>query len=196
MNVLIACEFSGVVRRAFAKRGHRVFSCDLLPADDGEVANHYQGDVLDILDIEPGWDLIIAHPPCTYLSLAGNKHYANRPDLYEPAAEFARMFMDYAPKVCVENPVGRLSRLWRKPDQIIQPWQFGHEATKTTCLWLKDLPLLEPTRIVDKGERHITKSGRSLPKWYNIPPSNPDRAKLRSVTFQGIADAMADQWGG
>lgn len=196
MNVLIACEFSGVVRRAFAKRGHRVFSCDLLPADDGEVANHYQGDVLDILDIEPGWDLIIAHPPCTYLSLAGNKHYANRPDLYEPAAEFARMFMDYAPKVCVENPVGRLSRLWRKPDQIIQPWQFGHEATKTTCLWLKGLPLLEPTRIVDKGERHITKSGRSLPKWYNIPPSNPDRAKLRSVTFQGIADAMADQWGG
>lgn len=197
-RVLVACEFSGVVREAFRKLGHNAWSCDILPAADGS-DYHSQCDVRELLSGWPfrkpaEWDLIIAHPPCTYLSVAGNKHYSKRPDLYEPAAEFAKQFMDYADKVCIENPVGRLSTLWRKPDQIIQPWMFGDPFTKTTCLWLKDLPPLVPTNIVDRGERHVTKSGRSLPKWYNLPPS-PERSSIRSTTFQGIADAMADQWG-
>lgn len=199
-NVLIACEFSGVVREAFRKQGHNAWSCDILPAADGSTY-HYECDVQDVFDYYPYserlghyWDLIIAHPPCTYLSVAGNKHYSKRPDLYEPAAEFAKQFMDYAPRVCIENPVGRLSTLWRKPDQIIQPWMFGDPFTKTTCLWLKELPLLYPSNVVDKGERHVTKSGRSLPKWYNLPPS-PERSSIRSTTFQGIAQAFADQWG-
>ena len=197
-NVLVACEFSGVVREAFRVRGHNAWSCDLLPARDGS-PYHFEGDVIKSLEIShrlglSSWDLIIAHPPCTYLSVAGNKHYSKRPDLYEPAAEFAQIFMDYAPRVCVENPVGRLSTLWRKPDQIIQPWMFGDPFTKTTCLWLKGLPLLHPSDVVDKGERHVTKSGRSLPKWYNLPPS-PERSSIRSTTFQGIANAFADQWG-
>lgn len=180
MRVLIACEFSGVVREAFRKRGHNAWSCDLLPAMDNSPF-HIQEDVTKHL--RWGWDLIIAHPPCTYLTVAGNKHYANRPDLYLPAAEFARQFMDYADKVCIENPVGRLSTLWRKPDQYIQPWQFGHGETKKTGLWLKELPKLEPTNIVKGREQRIWK----------MAPSK-DRSMLRSITYQGIADAMAEQW--
>lgn len=193
MRVLVACEFSAIVRDAFRSKGHSAWSCDILPTE-GDPAYHFQQPIEEVLTGVDGWDLIIAHPPCTYLSVAGNKHYHKRPDLYEPAAQFAMMFEQYADKVCVENPVGRLSTLWRKPDQIIQPWQFGHEATKTTCLWLKGLPPLVPTCVVGRGERHVTKSGKSLPKWYNLPPSE-DRAKIRSRTFTGIAEAMAGQWG-
>lgn len=200
MRVLVACEYSGVVSTAFAERGHYAVSCDILPSEAetfhskyyGDMPKHHLGDVKEILG--DGWDLIIAHPPCTYLTVAGNKHYHNRPDLYEPAVEFAKMFMDYADKVAIENPIGRLSSLWRKPDQIVQPWMFGDPFTKTTCLWLKGLPHLTPTKIVEKGERHVTKGGKSLPKWYNLPPS-ADRSKIRSKTFQGLADAMAQQWG-
>jgi hypothetical protein len=191
VKVLVACEFSGVVRRAFREKGHDAWSCDLLESED-DSPYHHTGDVNDLLG--QSWDLIIAHPPCTYLAVSGNKHYANRPDLYEPAAEFAMSFMDYAPKVCIENPIGRLSRLYRKPDQIIQPWMFGHEATKSTCLWLKNLPLLEATNIVSKGSTHTTKSGKRLPSWYNLPPS-ADRSRIRSRTFEGIGRAMADYWG-
>jgi hypothetical protein len=193
VKVLVACEFSGVVRRAFRAKGHDAISCDILPAEDGPTPYHYEGDVRDILDT--GWDLIIAHPPCTYLSVSGNKHYSKRPDLYLPAVEFAKMFMDYAPRVCIENPIGRLSSNWRKPDQIVQPWMFGHEATKSTCFWLKGLPKLTPTNIVGKGGRHVTRSGKSLPQWYNLPPSK-ERSNIRSRTFDGIGEAMADQWSG
>ena len=194
MRVLVACEFSGVVREAFRDRGHSVWSCDLLPALDGS-AYHFQKNVEEVLK-ELEWDLIIAHPPCTYLTVAGNRYYANRPDLYEPAAEFATMFFDYAGKVCVENPIGRLSRLFRKPDQIIQPYEFGEDASKATCLWLKGLPKLVPTgrvagRMVNGKERwsNQTDSGQN-----KLPPS-PDRPSLRSVTYRGIARAMATQWG-
>lgn len=191
MKVLVACEFSGTVREAFRSRGHEVLSCDLLPATDGS-DNHYVGDVADV--IGRGWDIIIAHPPCTYLAVSGNRWYANRPDLYLPAIDFASSFFEYADRVAVENPVGRLGKMFRKADQYVHPWMFGDPFSKKTGLWLKGLPLLEPTNIVDKGERHVTKSGKSLPTWYNLPPS-AERSNIRSTTFKGFAEAMAAQWG-
>ena len=193
MNVLIACEYSGVVRTAFRKRGHNAWSCDLLPNEDNS-NNHYQGNVLDVIDAYP-WDLMIAHPPCTHLAVSGARWFKDKEAEQKDALDFVQRLMD-APieRIAIENPVSIISSRIRKPDQIVQPWMFGDEATKTTCLWLRGLPPLEPTKIVGKGERHITKSGKSLPKWYNLPPS-PDRGKLRSRTFQGFADAMASQWG-
>jgi len=191
MRVLIGCEFSGVVREAFRKLGHDAWSCDLLPTDD-KSEYHLQCDVLTILD--DGWDLAIFHPPCTHLASSGARWFKNKQKEQEEALEFVKKLLD-APieKIALENPIGVISSRIRKPDQVIQPWMFGDEATKTTCLWLKNLPKLVPTNIVSKGERHITKSGRSLPKWYNMPPS-PDRGKKRSITFQGIANAFAAQW--
>jgi site-specific DNA-cytosine methylase len=192
MRVLIACEYSGTSRRAFAARGHDVWSCDLLPADDGS-PNHIQGDVLPILN--QGWDMMICHPPCTHLAVSGARWFKDKKQEQEEALEFVRALLDAPiPRIALENPVSIISSRIRKPDQIIQPWMFGQEATKTTCLWLKNLPHLVPTNVVGKGERHITKSGRSLPKWYNLPPSE-DRWKIRSTTFTGIAEAMAEQWG-
>jgi site-specific DNA-cytosine methylase len=198
MRVLLACEYSGAARDAardaFRAMGHFAMSCDLLPTD--VPGPHHEGSVLDILDED--WDMMIAFPPCTHLAVSGARWFAaKRADgRQQQGIDF---FMELAnaniPKIAIENPVGIMSTEWRKPDQIIQPWQFGHEATKTTCLWLKGLPELTATNIVGKGERHITKSGRSLPKWYNLPPSE-DRWKVRSKTFQGIADAMSQQWGG
>jgi hypothetical protein len=191
MKVLIACEYSGAVRDAFIKKGHDAMSCDLLPTDvDGP---HYQGDVFDI--INNGWDLMVAHPPCTHLAVSGARWFKDKVEEQREALAFVQRLMD-APidKIAIENPVSIISSRIRKPDQIIQPWQFGHEATKTTCLWLKDLPLLSPTLIVGHGKRHVTKSGKSLPDWYNLPPS-PTRWKERSKTFSGIAAAMANQWG-
>ena len=195
MRVLAACEFSGVVREAFRERGHSAWSCDVLPTADGS-SYHFMRDVKEVLEESAEWDLIIAHPPCTYLTVAGNRYYANRPDLYEPAAEFATMFFDYADKVCVENPIGRLSRLFRKPDQIIQPYEFGEDASKATCLWLKGLPKLVPTqriqgRMVNGKERWSTQTDSGQNR---LPPS-PDRPSLRSVTYKGIAEAMANTWG-
>lgn len=193
MRVLIACEYSGVVRRAFTAKGHEVWSCDILPAEDGSEF-HYQCDVREVLD--RNWDLIIAHPECTYLTVAGNRYYASRPDLYIPAAEFATMFFDFAPRVCVENPIGRLSTLFRKPDQIIQPYEFGEDASKATCLWLKGLDPLVPTarvagRIVNGKERwsNQTDSGQN-----RLGPS-ATRSLDRARTYEGVAQAMADQWG-
>lgn len=182
MKVLIACEFSGVVRDAFRSSGHDAWSCDLLPDINNNNEFHIQDDVTNHL--EKGWDLIIAHPPCTFLAVSGNRYYYNRPDLYIPAYEFAKMFMKYADKVCVENPVGRLSTLWRKPDQYIQPWQFGHGETKKTGLWLKNLPKLKPTKVVEGREQKVWK----------MPPSE-NRWMHRSITFKGVAEAMAEQWG-
>ena len=194
LKVLIACEYSGKVRDAFTKLGHFAMSCDLLPSDTPGL--HYQGDVFDV--IVQGWDIMIAHPPCTHLAVSGAKHFAAKQasGVQQEALEFVRRLLDAPiPKIALENPVSIISSAIRKPDQIIQPYMFGHEATKTTCLWLKGLPHLTPTDMVSKGERHVTKSGKSLPKWYNLPPG-PDRWKVRSATFQGIADAMAAQWGG
>jgi hypothetical protein len=150
--------------------------------------------VLNILDHD--WDMMIAHPPCTHLAVSGAKHFAAKhaSGVQDAALDFVQKLLDAPiPRIALENPVSIISSRIRKPDQIIQPWMFGHEATKTTCLWLKGLPPLAPTDIVGKGERHVTKGGKSLPKWYNLPPS-PTRWKQRSATFIGIANAMAQQW--
>ena len=184
LKVLIACEYSGRVRDAFAKLGHFAMSCDLLPSDAPGL--HYQGDVFDVID--QGWDIMIAHPPCTHLAVSGARHFAAKQasGVQQEALEFVRRLLD-APvaKIALENPISIISSRIRKPDQIIQPWQFGHGETKATCLWLKGLPELLSTEIV---------SGREA-KVHRMPPS-PDRWKLRSTTYQGIADAMAAQWGG
>lgn len=191
MKVLIACEYSGAVRDAFITAGHNAVSCDLLPTE--KPGPHYEGDVFDIIGC--GWDLMIAHPPCTHLAVSGARWFAEKREQQKEALEFVRQLMGApVPRICIENPVSVISSAIRPADQLIQPYEFGHEASKATCLWLKNLPLLKPTNIVGKGERHITKGGRSLPKWYNLPPS-PDRWKERSRTFEGIAKAMAEQWG-
>jgi len=185
MKVLIACEFSGVVREAFHKKGHDAWSCDLLPCDTGHSYRHIQGDVLDL--ISQDWDLMIAHPPCTHLAVSGARHFKEKiaDGRQQEGIDF---FMALAnapiPKICIENPVCIMSTRWRKPDQIIQPWMFGHGETKATCLWLKGLPLLSASNVVEGREARIHK----------MPPSK-DRAKLRSITYQGVADAMAEQWG-
>ena len=196
MKVLIACEYSGTVRDAFIAAGHDAMSCDLLPTD--APGPHYQGDVRDVLG--DGWDLMIAHPPCTYLAVSGMHRTARGlrdPQLTEDALDFVRLLLAApVPRIAVENPVSVISTRVRKPDQIIQPWQFGHDASKTTCLWLRGLPALRPTqivepRIVDGRKRwgNQTDSGQN-----RLSPS-PDRWKRRSATYAGIAAAMAAQWG-
>lgn len=183
MRVLIACESSGVVRDAFIANGHDAYSCDILPTDSP--GPHYQTDVINILD--DGWDLMIAHPPCTHLAVSGARWFpakkANGDQ--QRALEFVELLLNAnIKKIALENPISIISTKIRKPDQIIQPWMFGHGETKATCLWLKNLSPLKPTNIVAGRENRI----------HRMPPS-PDRWKLRSVTFQGIAKAMADQWG-
>ncbi len=196
MKVLVACEFSGVVREAFRAKGHDAWSCDLLPSDDNS-SFHIKGDVLEIL--EDGWDLMIAHPPCTHLAVSGSRWFKEKiaDGRQQAALDFVKRLMDAPiPKICVENPVSVISSKIRKPDQIIQPYHFGHGAMKTTCLWLKNLPNLKPTEIVDR-EYIISKKGVRYTKWsydtFNLPKEI--RAKERSRTFQGIATAMANQWG-
>lgn len=192
MKVLVACEYSGVVRQAFREQGHDAWSCDLLPSEEFSMF-HIQTDVRNILYDQ--WDLMIAHPPCTHLAVSGARWFKDKEQEQKEALNFVQMLMyTPIPKICIENPVSIISSKIRKPDQIIQPWMFGEEFTKTTCLWLKNLPKLVATNIVSKGTRHITKSGKSLPEWYNLPPSE-NRWKLRSRTFKGIANAMAQQWG-
>jgi hypothetical protein len=183
MKVLIACEYSGRVRDAFIARGHDALSCDLLPTEvEGP---HYQGSVFDVL--HQGWDLMIAHPPCTHLAVSGARHFAAKQasGVQQEALEFVRMLLDAPiPRIALENPVSIISSRIRKPDQIIQPWQFGHGETKATCLWLKGLPLLTPTNIVEGREAKV----------HRMPPG-PNRWKERSRTYRGIAAAMATQWG-
>lgn len=194
LRVLVACEYSGAVRDELIKLGHvNTLSCDLLPGEGVFFKNHYQGDVFDIL-YSGKWDLVIAHPPCTHLAVSGARWFKDKQEEQAEALQFVQALMD-APvnHIAIENPVSVISSKIRKPDQIVQPYMFGDPFTKTTCLWLKNLPLLEPTNLVDKGERHVTKSGKSLPAWYNLPP-NEDRAKIRSKTFPGMARAMAKQW--
>lgn len=194
MNILIACEYSGAVRRAFEKLGrHNVWSCDLLESDDNS-DHHIVGDVRPVIE-HNSWDMMIAHPPCTHLAVSGARWFKDKAKEQDEALDFVSMLMGCGiPRIAIENPVSIISSRIRKPDQIVQPWWFGDAFTKTTCLWLKNLPLLVPTNVVDKGERHVTKSGKSLPAWYNLPPSE-DRGKIRSKTFPGFADAMAEQWG-
>jgi len=193
MRVLVACEFSGTVRDAFARAGHYAVSCDLLPSET--VGEHYQYDVREVL--HNGWDLMIAHPPCTYLCSSGlhwNKRRPERQALTEDAIKFVEdLMLAPIPRIAIENPIGCLSSRIRKPNQIIQPWQFGHPESKSTCLWLIGLPELRPTNILPLPESgrwaNQTASGQN-----HLAPS-PDRWKLRSITYQGIADAMAQQWG-
>lgn len=206
MKVLIACEYSGRVRDAFIARGHEAISCDLLPTD--ALGPHYQGDVFDLfkwksdrLDLSDGsvwfpvnygenpfgFDLVIAHPPCTDLAVSGARHFAAKiaDGRQQAALDFVQKLMDFpVEKIAIENPISVISSKIRKPDQIIQPWQFGHGETKATCLWLKNLPLLKPTDVVAGRENRIHK----------MPPS-ADRWKKRSTTYLGIASAMAKQWG-
>jgi len=204
MRVLVACEFSGVVRDAFAKRGHDAWSCDILPTEIP--GNHIQGNVLNILN--DGWDLMIAHPPCTHLSSSGARWFAaKRADGRQQQGVdfFMRLAEAPIPKTAIENPIGIMSRIYRKPDQIIQPWQFGHPESKATCLWLRGLPTLIPTKICDpvwhenltaKGKKTAKNHNRPQVRWENqnkLPPS-ADRGKLRSITYQGIAEAFATQY--
>jgi hypothetical protein len=217
VRVLVACEYSGTVRDAFIRAGHYAASCDLLPSDS-PLGDHYQCDVTTILDHD--WDLMVAHPPCTYLSVSG-MHWTTRglrdPQLTTDALAFVRLLIDAPiPRIAIENPVSIISSQIRKPDQIIQPWMFGHDASKKTCLWPKGLPSLKPTNIIEgdvyccglkvyendfygcpncngekKGKRiyaNQTASGQN-----KLPPS-PNRWKIRSETYSGIADAMANQW--
>lgn len=189
MKVLVACEFSGVVREAFRAKGHDAWSCDILPPEDDSPL-HYQTDVIGLIYdwpylTEGDWDLMIAHPPCTYLASSGARWWSKREEEQDDAVDFVHsLIIANIPKIAIENPIGRLSTAIRKPNQIIQPWQFGHGETKATCLWLKGLPLLTPTNIVDGREPRIA----------NMPQTK-NRAKERSRTYQGIADAMAEQWG-
>ncbi|MDB4330405.1 hypothetical protein N9948_01645 [bacterium] len=213
MKILIACEYSGTVRDAFAKKGHDVWSCDILASETP--GNHIQEDLAKVMDNQK-WDMIIGHPPCTYLTVTGNRwfyhpedkdlpvekrrphpRFPNRRQDREDGFDFFMMIANAnCEKICIENPVGIMSTRWRKPDQIIQPFEFGHPHAKKTCLWLKGLQPLESTEIVEP--EYVTyKSGKRMAKWYHDAASLPphERMKIRSKTFQGIADAMANQWG-
>ncbi len=230
-NVLIACEESQTVCKAFRKLGFNAFSCDILPCSGGHPEWHLHCDVIKVIKNKRGiletgeefildgeWDLMIAHPPCTFLSVSGARWYyhpddknlpiekrrphPNFPTRAQDRKEAIDFFLTLAnadiPHIAIENPVGIMSKLYQKPDQIVQPYWFGDEATKTTCLWLKGLPRLAPTKMVGKGDRVFLSSGKSLPKWYsdsfNTKISTEMRRTLRSKTFQGFAEAMAEQW--
>ena len=181
MRVLVACEFSGTVRRAFEAKGHDAWSCDLLETEDNP-AKHFQGDVTPILTM--GWDLMVAHPPCTHLAVSGARWFKEKEQEQVEALEFVRVLMQAPiPRIAIENPVSVISTKIREPDQVIQPWMFGHGETKATCLWLKNLPALRPTNMVEGRENRI----------HRMPPSE-NRWRERSRTFAGIAAAMAEQW--
>jgi hypothetical protein len=186
MRVLVACEFSGVVRRAFRERGHHAYSCDLIPSTDNS-PYHIQGDVLSVM--RGVWDLMIAHPPCTFLAVSGARWWGNKAAEQDAAIYFfERLVGAPIPRIAVENPIGVMSTKYRKPDQIVQPWMFGHGEVKATCLWMKNLPQLEPTDLV---------AGREPRVHYESPgiKGGLTRQQRRSVTLAGIAEAMANQWG-
>lgn len=183
MKVLVACEFSGRVRDAFIRAGHDAMSCDFLATE--APGPHYQGDVRDVLDYP--WDLMIAHPPCTDLAVSGARHFPDkrlRGRQHAAASFFLMLAKADVPRIAIENPVCVISSIWRRPDQIIQPWMFGHGETKATCLWLKNLPLLQPEDVVDGREARVHRMAPTADRW-----------KLRSITLSGIAEAMARQWG-
>lgn len=189
MKILIACEESQAVANEFRLRGHEAYSCDTQPCSGGHPEWHLERDVLPLL--EDTWDMIIAFPPCTHLAVSGARHFKQKREdgRQQQAIDFFLAIANAnCPKIAIENPVGIMSTVWRKPDQIIQPWQFGHPESKATCLWLKGLPILQPTNVLP-----LPASGRWISKMWRLGPS-PDRAKLRSKTYTGIARAMADQW--
>ena len=204
MRILVACEESQAVTKAFRELGHEAYSCDLLPCSGGHTEWHYQQDVFEV--INQGWDMMIAFPPCTDLATSGARHF-ERKRADGSQQKSIKFFMDLvnAPieKIALENPIGIMSTEWRKPNQIIQPWQFGDKAQKSTCLWLKNLPELKPTDIVEKGEffEFTSKKGekKRMPMWYykalQDAKTPEQRRTLRSKTFKGIAKAMAEQWG-
>lgn len=231
LNILVACEESQTVCKEFRKLGHNAYSCDLLKCSGGHPEWHFNCDVHKVIEnhggtlqngeevyIEGDWDLMVAHPPCTYLSVSGAQWYYHPDDKHLPTSERrphpkfpnrakdreegVEFFMSLAnapiKHIAIENPVGIMSKRWRKPDQAIQPWMFGDEASKLTCLWLKNLPQLTPTEIVGHGERIVLSSGRSLPKWYSdalsLAKTPEERRTLRSKTFPGFAKALATQW--
>ena len=205
MKVLVACEESQAVCKEFRKLGHEAYSCDIVPCSGGHPEWHLQQDVIPLL--KEKWDMIIAFPPCTYLTVTGNRwfnidRYGEKAiQRHKDRKEAIDFFMAFAnancEKIAIENPVGIMSSEWRKPNQIINPWQFGDAFEKKTCLWLKGLPELQPTNIVEIPPRKKFDSGKSMPSWYaeawHLPKE--ERAKLRSKTFPGIAKAMAEQWG-
>lgn len=184
MKILVSCEESQAVTKEFRSLGHEAYSCDIEPCSGGHPEWHLQQDVIPLLDKD--WDMVIAFPPCTHLAVSGAKHFAQKQadGRQQQGIDFFMRFTNCkCPKVAIENPVGIMSSLWRKPDQIIHPWEFGHGETKATCIWVKNLPLLKPTDIVDGRENRI----------WRMPPSE-NRSKLRSKTYAGIAKAMATQW--
>jgi hypothetical protein len=195
LRILVACELSGIVRDAFIRKGHDAWSCDINPSDNG--GPHIQEDALKV--IQSDWDMVIAHPPCTHLASSGAQWWPRKRETGEQqeAERFFLAFSGCAPKVAIENPVGRMSKAFRPPDQKVQPWQFGDPFQKLTCLWLEGLPPLLPTEIVDRGEMVEFESGKRMPKWYadlrDLPPD--ERRKARSYFPKGIAEAMAQQWG-
>jgi hypothetical protein len=184
MRVIVGCEFSQIVTKAFRNKGHDAYSCDLLPTE-GNPEWHFQGDILELLKREQ-FDLGIFHPPCTHLAVSGARWFKDKIEEQKAALAFVRQLM-LAPigKICIENPISVISSRIKKPDQIIQPWQFGHGETKATCLWLKNLPLLKPTNIVDGRKNRVHRE-----------PPGPERWKNRSRTYTGIAEAMVETWGG
>ena len=204
MKILIGCEESQTVTKEFRRLGHEAYSCDIIDCSGGHPEWHIKADIMTLLNNH--WDMLIGFPPCTHLAVSGAKHFAKkRADGRQQRAIDFFLSLWNAPirHICLENPVGVMSRYFRKPDQIIQPWQFGDEAQKTTCLWLKNLPLLKHTKIVGKGDFYISPKGRKLPKWYadavdeegvKIPYHTAKMRKVRSKTFLGIARAMAEQW--
>ena len=190
MRVLIACEYSGKTRDSFIRNGHDAISCDLLPTESP--GPHYQGDVRDILN--DGFDLMVAHPSCQHLAVSGAKHFYKKEKEQKEALDFVRLLMNCRiPRWCIENPISVISSAIRPPDQIIQPYEFGNSFQKSTCLWLKNLQKLKPTKIVDKGEFYISPSGKKLPAWYTNISKN--KGKVRSMSFDGISNAFGDQWG-
>lgn len=194
MKILIACEESQTVTSAMRELGHEAYSCDIIPCSGGHPEWHLQQDVTPLLEQE--WDMIIAFPPCTHLATSGAKWFEikKKDGRQQQGIDFFMKFTNLkCPRVAIENPVGVMSSVYRKPDQIIHPWMFGDNINKRTCLWLKGLPELRPTNIVAKGEVAVFSSGRKMPAWYNLSPG-PERSKLRSKTFPGLAKAMAAQW--
>ncbi len=231
MKILVACEESQAVTKELRSLGHEAYSCDLLPCSGGHPEWHFESDVFDVIESFGGqlqtgdvyksdkeWEMMVAHPPCTYLSVSGAKWYYHPDDKDLPTVDrrphpkfpnrvkhrdealefFIKLMNSPIDKIAIENPIGVVNSKYKKPNQIVQPWMFGDEATKTTCFWTKNLPNLEPTKIVGKGERTVFKSGKSQPKWYSdaliVAKSNEERRTLRSKTFPGLARAIAHQW--
>lgn len=191
MKILIACEYSGQIRDSFARFGHDVLSCDFLPTE--REGNHHQGDVRDILYSQK-WDLMVAHPSCTHLATSGARHFWRKEKEQKEALDFVRLLMNAPiPRWAIENPISVISSRIRPPDQIIQPYEYGDSFQKSTCLWLKNLPKLRPTKIVDRGEFYVAPSGKRLPAWY--AKHGKGKGKERSMSFPGIAKAIGEQWG-